>query len=164
MNTKFMPSALLLALGAALVGCGGDDKAATTTEANKQDAAAPAAGDLAEKQEIVINNAAEPESLDPHKVSGVPETNILRQMLVGLTTTDTEGNTVPGMATEWLSEDNKVWVFKLRDAKWSNGDPVTAHDFVYSFRRVVDPATASPYATYLAGLKSLTPKTSSMVK
>lgn len=154
MNTKFMPSALLLALGAALVGCGGDDKAATTTEANKQDAAAaPAAGDLAEKQEIVINNAAEPESLDPHKVSGVPESNILRQMLVGLTTTDTEGNTVPGMATEWSSEDNKVWVFKLRDAKWSNGDPVTAHDFVYSFRRVVDPATASPYATYLAGLK-----------
>ncbi|SPX84358.1 ABC transporter substrate-binding protein [Moraxella ovis] len=153
MNTKFMPSALLLALGAALVGCGGDDKAATTTEASKQDAAAPAAGDLAEKQEIVINNTAEPESLDPHKVSGVPESNILRQMLVGLTTTDTEGNTVPGMATEWLSEDNKVWVFKLRDAKWSNGDPVTAHDFVYSFRRVVDPATASPYATYLAGLK-----------
>ncbi|ANB91652.1 peptide ABC transporter substrate-binding protein [Moraxella ovis] len=153
MNTKFMPSALLLALGAALVGCGGDDKAATTTEANKQDAAAPAAGDLAEKQEIVINNTAEPESLDPHKVGGVPESNILRQMLVGLTTTDTEGNTVPGMATEWLSEDNKVWVFKLRDAKWSNGDPVTAHDFVYSFRRVVDPATASPYATYLAGLK-----------
>ena len=154
MNTKFMPSALLLALGAALVGCGGNDKAATTTEANKQDAAAaPAAGDLAEKQEIVINNAAEPESLDPHKVSGVPESNILRQMLVGLTTTDTEGNTVPGMATEWSSEDNKVWVFKLRDAKWSNGDPVTAHDFVYSFRRVVDPATASPYATYLAGLK-----------
>ncbi len=154
MNTKFMPSALLLALGAALVGCGGNDKAATTTEANKQDAAAaPAAGDLAEKQEIVINNSAEPESLDPHKVSGVPESNILRQMLVGLTTTDTEGNTVPGMATEWSSEDNKVWVFKLRDAKWSNGDPVTAHDFVYSFRRVVDPATASPYATYLAGLK-----------
>lgn len=153
MNTKFMPSALLLALGAALVGCGGDDKTATTTEANKQDAAAPAAGDLAEKQEIVINNSAEPESLDPHKVSGVPESNIIRQMLVGLTTTDTEGNTVPGMATEWSSEDNKVWVFKLRDAKWSNGDPVTAHDFVYSFRRVVDPATASPYATYLAGLK-----------
>lgn len=153
MNTKFMPSALLLALGAALVGCGGGDKTATTTEANKQDAAAPAAGDLAEKQEIVINNSAEPESLDPHKVSGVPESNIIRQMLVGLTTTDTEGNTVPGMATEWSSEDNKVWVFKLRDAKWSNGDPVTAHDFVYSFRRVVDPATASPYATYLAGLK-----------
>ena len=154
MNTKFMPSALLLALGAALVGCGSDDKAATSTDAKKQDAAAaPAAGDLAEKQEIVINNAAEPESLDPHKVSGVPESNILRQMLVGLTTTDTEGNTVPGMATEWSSEDNKVWVFKLRDAKWSNGDPVTAHDFVYSFRRVVDPATASPYATYLAGLK-----------
>lgn len=153
MNTKFMPSALLLALGAALVGCGGDDKTATTTEANKQDAAAPAASDLAEKQEIVINNSAEPESLDPHKVSGVPESNIIRQMLVGLITTDTEGNTVPGMATEWSSEDNKVWVFKLRDAKWSNGDPVTAHDFVYSFRRVVDPATASPYATYLAGLK-----------
>lgn len=108
------------------------------------------AGELAEKQEVVINNGAELESLDPHKTSGVPESNALRQLLVGLTSTDADGNTVPGMAEKWENKDNTVWTFHLRDAKWSNGDPVTADDFVYSMRRLVNPETASPYASYLA--------------
>lgn len=72
---------------------------------------------------------------------------------MGLTTTDADGNTIPGMAEKWESADNKTWTFHLRDAKWSNGDPVTAEDFVYSLRRVTDPATASPYASYLADAK-----------
>ncbi|WP_294032938.1 ABC transporter substrate-binding protein [uncultured Moraxella sp.] len=140
------PSRLALAVGlsALLAACGGEstDKQATqsTAKATKAD-------------ELTINNGAEPESLDPHKVSGVPESNILRQMFVGLTTTDPDGKTIPGMAESWETTDNKVWTFKLRDAKWSNGDPVTAHDFVYSMRRLGDPATASPYATYLADAK-----------
>lgn len=155
MNSKVLPSALVLSVSAVLFGCGGDKTTAPENKAASTDAATTTAtaGELAEKQEIVINNGAEPESLDPHKVGGVPESNILRQMLVGLTSTDAQGKTIPGMATEWTSPDNKVWTFKLRDAQWSNGDPVTAHDFVYSFRRVVNPETASPYATYLAGLK-----------
>ncbi|WFF39328.1 ABC transporter substrate-binding protein [Moraxella nasibovis] len=155
MNSKVLPSALVLSVSAVLFGCGGDKTTTPENKAASTDAATTTAtaGELAEKQEIVINNGAEPESLDPHKVSGVPESNILRQMLVGLTSTDAQGKTIPGMATEWTSPDNKVWTFKLRDAQWSNGDPVTAHDFVYSFRRVVNPETASPYATYLAGLK-----------
>lgn len=142
----FTPSRLALAVGlsALLAACGGEstDKQATqsTAKATKAD-------------ELTVNNAAEPESLDPHKVSGVPESNILRQMFVGLTSTDGDGNTIPGMAESWETTDNKVWTFKLRDAKWSNGDPVTAHDFVYSMRRLGDPATASPYATYLADAK-----------
>ncbi|MCC3345732.1 ABC transporter substrate-binding protein [Psychrobacter sanguinis] len=131
-----------------LVGCG--DKSASNNSAANIDPNV-----LADKQELVINNGAEPESLDPHKVSGVPESNILRQMFVGLTTTDPDGKTIPGMAESWESADNKVWTFKIRDAKWSNGDPVTAEDFVYSFRRVVDPNTASPYASYLADDKVL---------
>ncbi|UTO06029.1 ABC transporter substrate-binding protein [Moraxella sp. FZLJ2107] len=103
---------------------------------------------------LIINNGAEPESLDPHKVSGVPESNILRQLLVGLVSTDDQGNTIGGMATSWTTTDNKVWTFTLNDdAKWSNGDAVTAHDFVYSFRRLTDPATASPYASYLVDAK-----------
>lgn len=153
---KFAPSMLLTAIASImLVGC---NKPADTPATTGTDTAATASGTpaadapLAATQEITINNGAEPESLDPHKVSGVPESNILRQMIVGLTSTDNEGNTIPGMATEWSSPDNKVWTFKLRDAKWSNGDPVTAHDFVYSFRRLVDPATASPYSSYLADL------------
>ncbi|HBH34841.1 MAG TPA: oligopeptide ABC transporter substrate-binding protein OppA [Psychrobacter sp.] len=108
---------------------------------------------LAEKQEIVINNGTEPESLDPHKISGLPEANIIRQQLVGLVTTDKQGKTIPAMAESWDSPDNKVWTFHLRDAKWSNGDPVTANDFVYSMRRVLDPKTASPYGSYLIDAK-----------
>ncbi|MBF0804506.1 oligopeptide ABC transporter substrate-binding protein OppA [Neisseria sp. 19428wB4_WF04] len=136
---------LIWALSAAfgLAACGGGSSAGGQTQPSEP----------AEKQEITVNNGAEPESLDPHKVSGVPESNILRQMLVGLVSTDNNGNTVPGMAQSWESADNKVWTFKLRDAKWSNGDPVSAEDFVYSMRRVADPATASPYASYLADVK-----------
>ena len=145
-NSVFLPTTLALSM--LLVGCG--DKSASNSSAANIDPNV-----LADKQELVINNGAEPESLDPHKVSGVPESNILRQMFVGLTTTDPDGKTIPGMAESWESADNKVWTFKIRDAKWSNGDPVTAEDFVYSFRRVVDPNTASPYASYLADDKVL---------
>lgn len=144
------PIVLTLSLALGLTACGGGSK---DSGSQATQTSTPQSTELAEKQEIVINNGAEPESLDPHKVSGVPESNLLRQMLVGLTTTDNDGNTIGGMAEKWESNDNKVWVFHLRDAKWSNGDPVTAEDFVYSFRRVVDPQTASPYASYLADVK-----------
>ncbi len=142
--------ALSIGLAFGLAACGGGDKG--QAPASGQSTAAPS-GELAEKQSIVLNNGAEPESLDPHKVSGVPEANILRQLLEGLTNTDVDGNTMPGMAESWENKDNKVWTFKLRDAKWSNGDPVSAEDFAYSFRRVLDPKTASPYASYLADAK-----------
>ena len=105
----------------------------------------------ANKTTLVINNGTEVETLDPHKASGVPEANVLRQLLEGLVVTGKDGKTAPGVATSWENKEFKVWTFKLRDnAKWSNGDPVTAEDFVYSWRRVVDPKTASPYASYLA--------------
>lgn len=143
-NTVFLPTTLALAM--MMVGCG--DKSASSGSSAKVDPNV-----LADKQELVINNAAEPESLDPQKVSGVPEAAVIRQMLVGLTTTDRDGKTIPGMAESWESTDNKVWTFKIRDAKWSNGDPVTANDFVYSWRRLLDPNTASPYASYLVDAK-----------
>lgn len=107
----------------------------------------------AEKQEITMNNGTEPASLDPHKVGGVPESNILRQLLMGLTTSDKNGHTVAGLAEKWESKDLKTWIFHLRDAKWSNGDPISADDFVYSFRRLVDPKTAASEASYLADAK-----------
>ncbi len=149
------PRHLLLALSLAfgLAACGGGQSSQPTAGSAPQAGSQTQAGELADKQEVVINNGAEPESLDPHKVSGVPESNVLRQMLVGLTSTDVDGNTIPGMAESWDSTDNRVWIFKLRDAKWSNGDPVTANDFVYSLRRLVDPATASPYASYAEDAK-----------
>ncbi|MEH2921238.1 oligopeptide ABC transporter substrate-binding protein OppA [Samsonia erythrinae] len=110
----------------------------------------PAGVQLAEKQELVRNNGAEVSSLDPHKVEGVPESNVLRDLLEGLVISDANGKTVPGVAESWDNKDFKVWTFHLRkDAKWSNGEPVTAQDFVYSWQRLADPKTASPYASYL---------------
>lgn len=109
---------------------------------------------LSDKQEIVINNGAEPSSFDPHKIEGVPESQVAYQLFEGLVTKDADGNIQPGVAESWESSpDYKTWTFKLRqDAKWSNGEPVTARDFVFAWQRLVDPLTASPYSSYLTYL------------
>lgn len=110
----------------------------------------PANVNLAPTQSVVINNSSEVSSLDPHKTEGVPESNVIINLLEGLVTTDNNGTLVPGVAESWQSAQDKIWTFTLRkNAKWSNGDPVTATDFVYSWQRLADPKTASPYASYL---------------
>ncbi|RPH27728.1 oligopeptide ABC transporter substrate-binding protein OppA [Buttiauxella warmboldiae] len=110
----------------------------------------PAGVQLAEKQTLVRNNGSEVQSLDPHKIEGVPESNINRDLFEGLLVTDLAGHPAAGVAEKWENKDFKVWTFHLRkDAKWSNGDPVTAQDFVYSWQRLADPNTASPYESYL---------------
>ncbi|PHM47305.1 ABC transporter substrate-binding protein [Xenorhabdus miraniensis] len=113
-------------------------------------ATVPAGITLAEKQELTVNNGVEVTSLDPHKVEGGPETAVIRNLLEGLVTTGPNGETIPGVAERWENEDHKLWTFYLRkDAKWSDGKPVTAQDFVYSWRRLADPSTGSPYTSYL---------------
>ena len=69
---------------------------------------------------------------------------------------DAKAELIPGAAESWtISDDGKVYTFKLRaGATWSNGDPVTADDFVYSFRRLLDPATAAEYASMLYVVKN----------
>lgn len=110
----------------------------------------PAGVELAAKQELVRNVGSEVVSLDPHKVEGVPEATVLRDLLESLIITDPNGKVTPGAAESWDSDDFKIWTFHLRkNGKWSNGEPVTAQDFVYSFQRLADPNTASPYASYL---------------
>ena len=110
----------------------------------------PAGTELAKVQELVRGNGTEVATIDPHKSQGVPESHVIRDLLEGLVNQDGEGNTIPGVAESWETTDNKTFTFHLRkDAKWSNGDPVTAEDFVYSWQRAVDPATASPYAWYM---------------
>ena len=110
----------------------------------------PAGVQLADKQTLVRNNGSEVQSLDPHKIEGVPESNINRDLFEGLLVSDLDGHPVAGVAEKWDNKDFKVWTFHLRkDAKWSDGTPVTAQDFVYSWQRLADPKTASPYASYL---------------
>ncbi|WP_027835022.1 peptide ABC transporter substrate-binding protein [Maritalea myrionectae] len=90
-------------------------------------------------------------TLDPQLNEDVSGSDIIRDLFEGLLNQDAEGNLIPGVAESWeASEGNTVYTFNLRDdAKWSNGDPVTAGDFVYAWRRAADPATASPYAWYM---------------
>jgi len=110
----------------------------------------PANVKLADAQTLVRNNGSEVQSLDPHKIEGVPESNVSRDLFEGLLISDVDGHPSAGVAEKWENKDFKVWTFHLRkDAKWSDGSPVTAQDFVYSWQRLADPKTASPYASYL---------------
>ncbi len=99
-------------------------------------------------------NGAEPQTLDPHKAEGVPSSNILRDLYEGLITEAPDGSLMPGAAKKWeISPSGTVYTFQLREqAKWSNGEPLTAQDFVYSFRRSVDPATGSKYSQILSSI------------
>ncbi|CCO82594.1 Oligopeptide ABC transport system, periplasmic protein precursor oppA [Erwinia amylovora ACW56400] len=109
----------------------------------------PAGVSLSDSQKLVINNGTEPSSLDPQKSEGVPESDITLNLLEGLVTTDNNGKLVPGVAQSWQNQQGKVWTFTLRsDARWNNGEPVTAADFVYSWQRLVSAETASPYASF----------------
>ena len=98
---------------------------------------------IQEEGVIRIGNGGEPRDLDPHTVTGMPEVKIILTLLEGLVAyhPTTDEIPYPGMAERWeTSEDGRVWRFFIRDnAHWSNGDAVTANDFVYSWRRVLHP-------------------------
>ncbi|MDA7926535.1 peptide ABC transporter substrate-binding protein [Verrucomicrobiales bacterium] len=115
--------------------------------------------DIATREKILLlGNGAEPKALDPHLVSSTGDSNILRAMFEGLVTNHPSDDTIhePGVAERWEpNEDFSEWRFFLRkDARWSNGDPVTAHDFVYSYNRILHPEMAGPYASMLYFLKN----------
>lgn len=100
-------------------------------------------------------NGAEPGTLDPHMSGGSWEYNIIADMFVGLMTQDAAGNAIFGAAESFSpSEDGLTYTFKLRDHTWSDGVKVTAHDFVYSFRRLLDPKTAADHPDILYPLKN----------
>lgn len=104
-----------------------------------------------------IGNQVEPESLDPHVVTGIAEHRILTALFEGLTRLDPQDlSVIPGVAESWeVSDDLLVYTFHLReDAKWSNGDPVTAHDFLYAWKRILTPSLASEYAYMLHPMKN----------
>lgn len=108
-------------------------------------------------QILLIGNGSEPKALDPHLVTGVTEHNILAALLEGLVGEDPHDlHPVPGVAASWdVAEDGLTYTFHLRrEARWSNGDPVTAADFTYSFERMLTPALAAEYAYMLYPLRN----------
>jgi oligopeptide transport system substrate-binding protein len=101
---------------------------------------------------FIFNNGAEPETLDPHLMTGVPEHRIALALYEGLVREDPKTLApLPGVAESWeISADAKTYTFKLREgAKFSNGDPLGAEDFVWSWQRALSPKTASQYAEQL---------------
>jgi oligopeptide transport system substrate-binding protein len=112
----------------------------------------PVSGEkLAAEQVFTYRMAAEPPSIDPQLVEDVEGSAVARDLFEGLLTQKADGSLAPGVAERWeLNPAKTIYTFHLRkNARWSNGDAVTAHDFVYAWRRAVDPKLASPYAGYL---------------
>ncbi|MBK4298338.1 ABC transporter substrate-binding protein [Enterobacter cloacae] len=114
----------------------------------------PAGTQLADKQELVRNNGSEPASLDPHKVESDVEFNIISDLFDGLVSVSPTGEIQPRLAEKWENKDNTVWTFHLRPGiTWSDGTPITAEDIVWSWQRLVDPKTVSPYASYPGSMR-----------
>ena len=141
----FLLPALLCCL---LAGCG--ERAAAPTAG-----AGPVGGadgqERAQQQLLRKGNGAEPESLDPHRTESVAAANIERDLFEGLVLETEDGELVPGAAASWeASADGLSYRFHMRpDARWSNGDRLTAQDFEYSLRRSCDPATLNGYSSIL---------------
>ncbi|MDT3426515.1 oligopeptide transport system substrate-binding protein [Paenibacillus forsythiae] len=155
--------ALVLVIGTVLAGCGGGNNAATNTGNTAGNTPAATDGDasgekLAADQTLKINLSSEPPTFDPALAQDNQANTVLKTLYEGLTRMDDEtGQAEPGIAEKWeISPDGLVYTFHLRDAKWSNGDPVTAADFVRAWKRVLDPAApeAAPYAYQLYYLKN----------
>jgi len=104
-----------------------------------------------------FGNGSEPQGLDPHIVTGVPEHRLITALCEGLVITNPKGGpNLPGAAKDWsISEDGLVYVFNLNpEAKWSNGEDVTADDFVWSWMRILTPALGSQYPDMLYYVKN----------
>ncbi|MEE4184926.1 MAG: peptide ABC transporter substrate-binding protein [Gammaproteobacteria bacterium] len=116
----------------------------------------PSGTELAAEQVLHKANETEPQTLDPHRAQGVSDSNILRDLYEPLVMEAPDGTLIPGAAERWsLSDDGRVYTFWLRsEGRWSNGDPVTADDWVFSLRRAVDPATLSIYSSILYPIRN----------
>jgi oligopeptide transport system substrate-binding protein len=146
-------AALTLGLALVAAGCGGDDDAdngdATPAEEVPED-------EQAAEQVVTIAWGAEPPSLDPGLATDTTSANILHNIMEGLVTLEGEDlEPTPAVAESWdVSDDGTVYTFNIReDATWTNGDPVTANDFEWAWKRVLDPETAADYAYQLYGIQ-----------
>ncbi|WP_369793244.1 peptide ABC transporter substrate-binding protein [Halobacillus sp. BBL2006] len=133
-----------------LAACSGGDSGSSSESGGE------GSGDSGESssaaQEITVTAKSEIPSMDPSLITDSVGFQWAGETLEGLYRLDENSNLTEGMAKEGtVSDDGLTWTFKLRDAKWSNGDPVTANDFVYSWRRAVDPDVGSEYGPYFLG-------------
>ena len=150
-NSRWLWLALLVSsLALVAAGCGGDDDEAAGTGATTEEGG----GAEAAEQVITVNWGTEPPSLDPGLASDVTSANILLNIMDPLVKLDDDLNPVANAAESFeTSEDGLTVTFVLRDdLKWTNGDPVTAEDFEYSWKRTVSPELGADYAYQFYGI------------
>ncbi|MBD8839859.1 MULTISPECIES: ABC transporter substrate-binding protein [unclassified Paenibacillus] len=142
---------LILAFGTVLAACGSKNEGTGNTDTGS----ANEGNGLAKDQILKINLSAEPPTLDPAQAKDSQTNTVLKFLYEGLVRIDADGKEQAGVAKDWtISEDGLKYVFNLNpDAKWSNGDAITAEDFVRSWERALKPETASPYAYQLYYIK-----------
>ncbi|MFS0687658.1 peptide ABC transporter substrate-binding protein [Sporosarcina sp. 179-K 8C2 HS] len=156
-NKWLLLVALSLVLSVVLAACGGKDKDEDKTAApNKEDDKATEqkteeAGEPDAEQVVNLIETAAIPSVDSAIVEDAVGFNVLNNVNEGLYRLNLENIAEPAMAAEEaeVSEDGLTYTFKLRDANWSDGTPVTAHDFVFAWQRAIDPATGSPYGPFM---------------
>ncbi|APH05921.1 peptide ABC transporter substrate-binding protein [Bacillus weihaiensis] len=141
----FLLLALSLVLSMFLAACNGGGNEATDSEGDTDTASESVA------QELKVLETSEIPSMDSVMAQDSASFTALANVMEGLYRLDQEQNAVPGMADgePEVSEDGLVYTVKLKEAKWSNGDTVTAEDFVFAWQRAIDPDTASPYGPYM---------------
>ena len=147
---SFLAAAGVSAAALALTACGGSSSTAASTAASTgaSSAAGTAAGGT-----LNIMLETEVQSLDPQIATDGTSFEVIADYTDGLMQMDADGAAVPALAETYdISEDGKTYTFHLRDAKWSNGDAVTAADFVFGWQRAVDPANASEYSYMLSDI------------
>ncbi|MFC6276715.1 ABC transporter substrate-binding protein [Psittacicella hinzii] len=129
--------------------------ALTLSSLSAYTAQVPAGTKLAAKQELNLLLNATPATIDPNLLNETQGYQVVSNLFEGLTTFDAKGKLILAGATSWsVSEDGLTWTFKLRqDAKFSDGSPVTANDYVAGWQRLQDPKTGSVYTYYLTDLK-----------
>ena len=158
MNVKKIVALLLaLVMVLGLAACGTDSGSAATSAATAVSGDETTAGSSASDGDPKILNIMveiEVESLDPQEATDGTSFEVMANYTDGLTQMDADGAAVPAIAEKWdISDDGTVYTFHLReDAKWSNGTPVTANDFVFAWQRAVDPAMASEYSYMLSDI------------
>ncbi|MCF6462192.1 peptide ABC transporter substrate-binding protein [Clostridium sp. Cult1] len=153
MSKKFLIlMSVILVVAMLFTGCSSPaDEADTPSDTSEETPAEETGG----KKILRSNNSSEPGSLDPALAQGTHESWVLENVFEGLMTFDEKGELVPGMAESYeISDDELTYTFTLRDGvKWSNGDPVTAEDFEFTWKRALDPELAADYANILYYIK-----------
>lgn len=151
---------LTLILGSTLTGCGDKPKdTATSPENSTNNEEVEEANDEELEQVLNMPLGAEPDSLDIAKSSDAYSAAVVEQVVDALTSIEVDENDEkvikPAMAESWETSDDQLeWTFKIRDAQWSDGEEVTAHNFAYGMKRIIDPETASPISTNLKFIKN----------